>query len=125
MPRLAVAARPDEFRLTWGTSRAPFADRLARLRLLMDRLDEKLPVRDARKRYATKVSFEEARQYPVHRWYYYKEGFSPELLSLIANELEIDNGFRVLDPFAGVGTTVLSASQLPSPRCSLALGLEH
>lgn len=124
-PRLEVEDRPIQFKLSWGPRRAPYADRLEILRRLMNRLDEKLPVRDARSQYSSKVSFEEARDYPVHRWYYYKEGYSPRLLQLMTRELGLERDISLLDPFSGVGTSVLSASQLTSPRCVRALGMEH
>lgn len=53
------------------------------------------------------VGSAELRAAPVHRWYYYKEGFSPRLPTLLAHELGVGGGV-VLDPFAGVGTTLLS-----------------
>lgn len=51
-----------------------------------------------------------ARQMPVHRWVFYKEAFSPELVRKILNSTGVSVG-HVLDPFAGVGTTLLEAAK--------------
>ena len=51
---------------------------------------------------------------PVYDWFYYKEGYSKKLVDLILGEFR-PRGL-VLDPFAGVGTTLLACKQqgLPS-----------
>jgi hypothetical protein len=51
---------------------------------------------------------------PVHRWFRYKESFSATLLKVVLERLALGLGqkFRLLDPFCGVGTTLLSAQQL-------------
>ena len=54
------------------------------------------------------VGFEELRTRPVHRWFTYKEGFSPRLLSAVIDALKLDGPLRVLDSFGGVATTSLS-----------------
>ncbi|MEM4295723.1 MAG: DNA methyltransferase [Candidatus Anstonellales archaeon] len=59
-------------------------------------------------------SFEEAKNMPVHRWFYYKEGFSPRLFDFI----EIKE--PVLDPFMGSGTTLLACNE----RCIDSYGLD-
>lgn len=51
------------------------------------------------------------RQLPVHRWVFYKEAFSPELVSEILKSAGVSVG-HVLDPFAGVGTTLLEAARV-------------
>lgn len=58
----------------------------------------------------TLVSFQANKQEPQYRWFKYKEGFSATLLHYILDALKIARG-RVLDPFAGVGTTLFVASQ--------------
>src|ERR1700687_311957 len=63
---------------------------------------------------------------PVHRWFKYKEAYSPaipwELLSFL--DIKIAKPIFVLDPFCGVGTTVLSA-QLNEKQVRSALGIER
>ena len=44
---------------------------------------------------------------PRHRWYYYKEGFSPNLVSKAINELNLKKSDLVIDPFNGSGTVTL------------------
>jgi len=47
----------------------------------------------------------------AHSWFHLKEGFSRRLLPALLNELNVPRGepLSLLDPFAGVGTTLLSA----------------
>lgn len=47
---------------------------------------------------------------PRHRWYYYKEGFSPELVSLAIDRLQLNDDSLVIDPFNGSGTVTLQSS---------------
>lgn len=48
-------------------------------------------------------------QLPVHRWFRYSAGFSAEWVHRTLNELGDPTRMRVLDPFAGSGTTLLAA----------------
>jgi DNA modification methylase len=52
----------------------------------------------------------------VYNWYYYKEGFSRELVMRLLDMLSPPRGGLVLDPFCGVGTTMLACRErgLPS-----------
>ncbi len=45
---------------------------------------------------------------PVYNWFYYKEGFSKELVNFF---LDASKPNRVLDPFCGSGTTLLACKQ--------------
>lgn len=45
---------------------------------------------------------------PVHRWYYFKEGYSNRLVERMLDEFKVAKGSSVLDPFAGSGTTLLT-----------------
>ncbi|GHT16268.1 hypothetical protein AGMMS4956_18260 [Bacteroidia bacterium] len=47
---------------------------------------------------------------PRHRWYYYKEGFSPTLVEQAIESSKINKNDVILDPFNGSGTTTLTAS---------------
>lgn len=58
----------------------------------------------------------ELRNFPIHRWYYYKEGFSPRLPTLIATELGTGCSQTVADPFAGVATSALALRSHPCVR---------
>ncbi len=48
---------------------------------------------------------------PIHNWYYYKEGFSKGLVDYFISKFEIEKNSLVLDPFCGVGTTMLACKQ--------------
>jgi DNA modification methylase len=49
---------------------------------------------------------------PRHRWYYYKEGFSPGLVEKAIEIAGLRKGDVIFDPFNGGGTTTLTASLL-------------
>ncbi len=49
---------------------------------------------------------------PRHRWYYYKEGFSPFLVEKAIAEVGLNKTDLVIDPFNGSGTTTLTSSIL-------------
>ena len=49
---------------------------------------------------------------PRHRWYYYKEGFSPFLVEKAIEQSGVTCSDLILDPFNGGGTTTLTASSL-------------
>jgi len=47
-----------------------------------------------------------------HRWYYYKEGFSPNLVTSAIDASRVMKDELIIDPFNGAGTTTLTASIL-------------
>ncbi|MEM2293427.1 MAG: DNA methyltransferase [Nitrososphaerota archaeon] len=49
---------------------------------------------------------------PIHRWFYFKEGFSRDLVELLCKEFKLNNDKLVLDPFVGSGTTTLTCMEL-------------
>ena len=49
---------------------------------------------------------------PVHNWFYYKEGFSYDLVARLAESFGLGIGDTVLDPFCGSGTTLLACREL-------------
>ncbi|MEM3411715.1 MAG: DNA methyltransferase [archaeon] len=54
------------------------------------------------------VTFIPNKKEPIYNWYYFKEGFSKQLVDYF---LEKYSPKRVLDPFCGVGTTLLACKQ--------------
>jgi len=64
-------------------------------------------------------SFIEANQLPRHRWYYYKEGFSPNLVNNAIETYEINSKNIILDPFNGSGTVTLTASEYNIPSVGI------
>lgn len=51
---------------------------------------------------------------PIHRWFRYREGFSPGLIP------ELGLGRRILDPFCGSGSVMVGAAQ----HCRTAVGID-
>lgn len=57
------------------------------------------------------VSFQANKNRPVYRWYKYKEGFSASLVEYFFRKYQIAHG-KILDPFAGSGTALFTASAI-------------
>lgn len=57
------------------------------------------------------VSFQANKTRPAYRWYKFKEAFSASLIEYLFYRYDITSG-RVLDPFAGSGTTLFAASAM-------------
>lgn len=64
-----------------------------------------------RPEYENLVTFSENKDQPIYNWFYYKEGFSRDLVWNLLDEFKIPEGSLVLDPFCGTGTTLLAAKQ--------------
>jgi len=58
----------------------------------------------------TLVSYQANKSENGHRWCKYKEGFSAKLIHYIFDKLQIESG-RILDPFAGAGTTLFVSNE--------------
>jgi DNA modification methylase len=60
------------------------------------------------------VSFQANKERPFYRWIKYKEAFSSDLVAYLLRTVRRNEGFefRVLDPFAGAGTTLTTAAQM-------------
>ncbi|MFH0929511.1 MAG: DNA adenine methylase [Candidatus Aenigmatarchaeota archaeon] len=48
---------------------------------------------------------------PIHNWYYFKEGFSKQLVDVFIDKFNLNNKSLVLEPFCGSGTVPLSCKQ--------------
>lgn len=55
-------------------------------------------------------NYEDTIRMARHRWYYYKEGFSPFLVDNAIDKVCTNKDDIIIDPFNGSGTTTLSAS---------------
>lgn len=55
--------------------------------------------------YVSPVNFVESLRRPRHRWFPYKEGFSPTFVENFVREFKFDQPGVIYDPFSGVGTT--------------------
>lgn len=56
------------------------------------------------------TTFKGGRLEPLHNWYPYLEGYSPDFVNYLLKQFA-PNASRVLDPFSGTGTTPLTASR--------------
>lgn len=75
---------------------------------LEKRYRDKLVVNHDLKR--TLVSFQANKKTPGYRWYKFKEGYSSALVDYALSKLEISSG-KVLDPFAGSGTSLFASAE--------------
>ncbi|MBI5472092.1 MAG: site-specific DNA-methyltransferase [Ignavibacteriae bacterium] len=57
------------------------------------------------------VSFQANKEEPIYRWFKYKEGFSSTLVQYFLTKFS-DKPGKLLDPFAGVGTTLFAGQSL-------------
>src|SRR3989338_5920353 len=75
---------------------------------LESRFRDKLTINRDLKR--TLVSFQANKKTPGYRWYKFKEGYSSALVDYTLDKLGIDSG-KVLDPFAGSGTSLFASAE--------------
>jgi DNA modification methylase len=59
---------------------------------------------------APSVSALDSADYARHRWYFFKEGFSPAIVDHAVEDAKIREGALVVDPFCGSGTVPLQAA---------------
>jgi len=57
------------------------------------------------------VSFQANKTRAHYRWYKYKEAFSADLVEYLFRKYDVNNG-KILDPFAGAGTSLFACSAL-------------
>ncbi|NWG09247.1 MAG: hypothetical protein HXX80_02875 [Nitrososphaerales archaeon] len=58
------------------------------------------------------VTFVPNKKVRIHNWFYFKEGFSRDFVLLMMNWLRIRANSTILDPFCGVGTTLLASKEV-------------
>lgn len=56
-------------------------------------------------KYEVAVNFKQSSTHAVHRWFRYREGFSPTILDTVAGSS------KIYDPFSGCGTTLIEAKR--------------
>jgi hypothetical protein len=93
------------------------------LRNALEDISAGLTFRDFRSTLGGLVGANGLRSIPVHRWYYYKEGFSPLLPPLLVDALGTGDSKTVVDTFAGVATTALSLRS--HDQVARAIGVEY
>lgn len=64
-----------------------------------------------RPEYRELVTFAKCKREPIYNWFYYKEGYSGELVWNLLRELNIEKNSTILDPFCGTGNTLLACKQ--------------
>ena len=64
-------------------------------------------------------TFWESNQLARHRWYFYKEGFSPNLVKTAIETYGINSNGLILDPFNGSGTVTLTAAESNIPSVGI------
>ncbi len=57
------------------------------------------------------ATFVPNKRLPVYNWFYYKEGYSRDMVLNVMKKFGMEKGDTVLDPFCGVGTTLLACKQ--------------
>ena len=65
------------------------------------------------------VTFKDTKKLPIHSWYPYTQGFSPNLVKTLIEEWGLSNKKLVLDPFAGGGTTSVVCKALGMPSVAV------
>ena len=65
-----------------------------------------------KRQFNTPVNFKQAKTSPIHRWYTYKEGFSPFFVRQFIERFKSSDKNVVFDPFGGIGTTVVESQLL-------------
>jgi len=74
-----------------------------------------LPILELNPELRKLVTFELSKEKPIHSWFHFKEGFSPDLFFYLMERFlkeESEDINLVIDPFCGVGTTLLSSQDL-------------
>jgi hypothetical protein len=61
------------------------------------------------------VSALDSAKHARHRWYFFKEAFSPDIVKLALKDTGCDKGDLVVDPFCGSGTVTLQATLAGQP----------
>ncbi|MDI6721668.1 MAG: hypothetical protein QMD85_04715, partial [Candidatus Aenigmarchaeota archaeon] len=67
---------------------------------------------EERPEWAELATFVPNKKIPVYNWFYFKEGFSRDIVFAILDMFPHDAGMPVLDPLCGCGTTLLACKEL-------------
>jgi len=76
-------------------------------------------------KYKHLVTFKDNKTEPVHRWFTFKEGFSHKLLANVVDDFLLKQPRKLLDPFCGSGTSLLSWQTHQGLADGLSIGLER
>lgn len=104
MEQLALLKSPIEDHIVEQFSaNGLFSDKARRE--LEERFSSVLEITDRFNRQS--VSYQLSKKDALHRWFKYKEGFSANLVNILLNEMGVQKGDLIMDPFMGSGTTAL------------------
>ena len=123
---MAQTAVPPQWSSAWTLpDKADTDSRAAMKRLQASSHDLAATVRlfDRTSTFGSLVGSVGMRDAPVHRWFGYKEGFSPDLLGAMIRDLGLGSSLKVMDAFGGVGTTALAG--LVHPQVSEVRSVEY
>jgi DNA modification methylase len=81
-------------------------------------IQDEFVILDPSSRYADLVTASTTAEYPIQRWFHFKEAFSVELLDKLLDDWSIDPGIleTVIDPFCGSGTSLLAVQKVAKKR---------
>jgi hypothetical protein len=100
---------PDDWKRLWGQPQeVPAQLRWHQIQRTTEALVRQIRVVDRSERFGGLVGSDDLRTAAVHRWFTYKEGFSPELLGAVIETLRLEGSLKVADAFGGVATTALA-----------------
>lgn len=109
------SAAPADWEEMWGRPDAqPSRIEWRQLKTLSGKLASEINLRHAEDIFGPLVGSEDLRKRPVHRWFAYKEGFSPALLANVLEALALKENVHVADAFGGVATTALAGLVHPA-----------
>lgn len=106
-PRQLPTALPAGWEQAWRSD-GRLDDRLDQLRGSLEELALDVSAFDCRDQLSGLVSASDLSLSPIHRWYSYKEGFSPRLPHLLLELVPSVRRSFIADVFGGVGTTPLT-----------------
>jgi len=58
------------------------------------------------------LTFNPNKHLPIYNWFYFKEGFSRDLVLMLLDIMHVRENEKVLDPCCGVGTTLLACREM-------------
>lgn len=115
LPGASLTALPVDWEELWGRpDEEPARIEWRQLKKLSRQLAAEITLMPAEEAFGGLVGSEELREQPVHRWFTYKEGFSPSLLGSVLDALNLTENVRVADAFGGVATTALAGLVHPA-----------
>jgi hypothetical protein len=122
--RQLPTALPAGWETSWRSQDTAAATDLDTLRVRLEELASGIPTFDERRNLQDAVNSADLHSTPIHRWYTYKEGFSPRLPHILLGLMPArDHPLVIADTFAGVATTPLTLQF--ADNVASAIGVEY